>query len=139
MASFIECNKERYCAIFFNIVSFFFWVAFLCHVVAVVCLIDLLFHRWTVAITWKVEDLVPPTERCIFNFNSKEELKRWHLYADSEYGGMEVLNFLSPLRRVCMKNYAGLELLCAREEHCVWMQPLPAIIPIRYILHATLF
>lgn len=40
-----------------------------------------------VALTWNVEDLIPPTERYIFNFNSKEELKRWHLYSDSEYGG----------------------------------------------------
>ncbi|KAI8529731.1 hypothetical protein RHMOL_Rhmol12G0247900 [Rhododendron molle] len=40
------------------------------------------------ALTWNVEDLIPPTERYIFNFNSKEELKRWHLYSDSEYGGL---------------------------------------------------
>lgn len=45
------------------------------------------------ALTWNVEDLVPPTERYIFNFNSKDELKKWHLYSDSEYGGMEVHNF----------------------------------------------
>lgn len=40
------------------------------------------------ALTWNVEDLIPPTERYIFNFNSKEELKKWHLYSDSEYGGL---------------------------------------------------
>ncbi|XP_054779925.1 probable complex I intermediate-associated protein 30 isoform X1 [Prosopis cineraria] len=40
------------------------------------------------AFTWNVEDLMPPTERYIFNFNSKEELKKWHLYSDSEYGGL---------------------------------------------------
>ncbi|PON45129.1 NADH:ubiquinone oxidoreductase intermediate-associated protein [Trema orientale] len=40
------------------------------------------------ALAWNVEDLMPPTERYIFNFNSKEELKRWHLYSDSEYGGL---------------------------------------------------
>lgn len=39
------------------------------------------------ALTWNVEDLMPPTERLIFNFNSREELKKWHLYSDSEYGG----------------------------------------------------
>ncbi|KAH9713820.1 CIA30 domain-containing protein [Citrus sinensis] len=31
---------------------------------------------------------MPPSERYIFNFNSKEELKKWHLYSDSEYGGL---------------------------------------------------
>ncbi|KAK2970023.1 hypothetical protein RJ640_008363 [Escallonia rubra] len=41
-----------------------------------------------VALTWNAEDLVPPIEKCIFNFNSKEELKKWHLYSDSEYGGL---------------------------------------------------
>lgn len=40
------------------------------------------------ALTWNVEDWVPPSERYIFNFGSKEELKRWHLYSDSEYGGL---------------------------------------------------
>ncbi|KAL7238334.1 hypothetical protein ACSBR2_004438 [Camellia fascicularis] len=40
------------------------------------------------ALTWNLEDLVPPSERYIFNFNSKEELKKWHLYSDSEYGGV---------------------------------------------------
>ncbi|CAL9079964.1 unnamed protein product, partial [Musa textilis] len=28
-----------------------------------------------------------PSERFVFNLNSKEELKRWHLYSDSFYGG----------------------------------------------------
>ncbi|OMO70567.1 hypothetical protein CCACVL1_18806 [Corchorus capsularis] len=40
------------------------------------------------ALTWNVEDWIPPAEKCIFNFNSKEELKKWHLYSDSEYGGL---------------------------------------------------
>ncbi|KAL8458760.1 hypothetical protein ACS0TY_036317 [Phlomoides rotata] len=34
------------------------------------------------------EELIPPSERYIFKFDSKEELKRWHLYSDSEYGGL---------------------------------------------------
>uniref|UniRef100_A0A0D3ETK6 NADH:ubiquinone oxidoreductase intermediate-associated protein 30 domain-containing protein n=2 Tax=Oryza TaxID=4527 RepID=A0A0D3ETK6_9ORYZ len=40
------------------------------------------------AIVWNSEDLIPPSEKYIFNFNSKDELKRWHLYSDSEYGGL---------------------------------------------------
>ncbi|PQM34783.1 putative complex I intermediate-associated protein 30 [Prunus yedoensis var. nudiflora] len=40
------------------------------------------------ALTWNVEDLVPPTERYIFNFNLKDEPKKWLLYSDSEYGGL---------------------------------------------------
>ncbi|XP_028104044.1 probable complex I intermediate-associated protein 30 isoform X2 [Camellia sinensis] len=40
------------------------------------------------ALAWNLEDLIPPSERYIFNFNSKEELKKWHLYSDSEYGGL---------------------------------------------------
>ncbi|XP_073271328.1 probable complex I intermediate-associated protein 30 isoform X1 [Primulina huaijiensis] len=40
------------------------------------------------ALTWNLEDLVPPNEKYIFNFSSAEELKRWHLYSDSEYGGL---------------------------------------------------
>ncbi|XP_052176422.1 probable complex I intermediate-associated protein 30 isoform X1 [Diospyros lotus] len=40
------------------------------------------------ALTWSAEDLIPPSERYIFSFNSKEELKKWHLYSDSEYGGL---------------------------------------------------
>ncbi|CAI0473116.1 unnamed protein product [Linum tenue] len=40
------------------------------------------------ALTWNLEDLMPPPERLIFSFNSKEELKKWHLYSDSEYGGV---------------------------------------------------
>ncbi|WCJ39348.1 NADH:ubiquinone oxidoreductase intermediate-associated protein 30 [Euphorbia peplus] len=40
------------------------------------------------ALTWNVEDFMPPAERVIFNFNSKDELKKWHLYSDSEYGGL---------------------------------------------------
>ncbi|KAF5175563.1 NADH:ubiquinone oxidoreductase intermediate-associated protein, partial [Thalictrum thalictroides] len=40
------------------------------------------------ALTWSADDLMPPSERFIFKFNSKEELKNWHLYSDSEYGGL---------------------------------------------------
>ncbi|KAK9022681.1 hypothetical protein V6N11_002926 [Hibiscus sabdariffa] len=40
------------------------------------------------ALTWNVEDWIPPAEKYIFNFSSKEELKKWHLYSDAEYGGM---------------------------------------------------
>ncbi|XP_073141224.1 probable complex I intermediate-associated protein 30 [Henckelia pumila] len=40
------------------------------------------------ALTWNLVDLVPPSEKYIFNFSSPEELKRWHLYSDSEYGGL---------------------------------------------------
>ncbi|GAB4834653.1 hypothetical protein Ancab_032916 [Ancistrocladus abbreviatus] len=40
------------------------------------------------ALTWNLEELMPPTEKYIFSFNLKEELKRWHLYSDSEYGGL---------------------------------------------------
>lgn len=51
----------------------------------------------SIALTWSVDDLMPPTERHIFSFNSKEELKKWHLYSDSEYGGIYILNCKSPL------------------------------------------
>nr|XP_029120387.1 probable complex I intermediate-associated protein 30 isoform X2 [Elaeis guineensis] len=40
------------------------------------------------ALAWNVEDLMPPSEKYVFNFNANEELKRWHLYSDSEYGGL---------------------------------------------------
>ncbi|KAJ9568508.1 hypothetical protein OSB04_004474 [Centaurea solstitialis] len=40
------------------------------------------------ALAWNVDDMLPPSERFIYNFNSKEELKKWHLYSDSEYGGL---------------------------------------------------
>ncbi|CAO2166254.1 unnamed protein product [Urochloa humidicola] len=40
------------------------------------------------ALVWSSDDLIPPSEKYIFNFNSKDELKRWHLYSDSEYGGL---------------------------------------------------
>lgn len=39
------------------------------------------------ALSWNVDDMFPPSERFIYNFKSKEELKKWHLYSDSEYGG----------------------------------------------------
>ncbi|XP_078436107.1 putative complex I intermediate-associated protein 30 isoform X2 [Wolffia australiana] len=32
--------------------------------------------------------MMPTSEKCIFNFNSKEEINKWHLYSDSEYGGL---------------------------------------------------
>ncbi|KAJ0709737.1 putative complex I intermediate-associated protein 30 [Helianthus annuus] len=38
------------------------------------------------ALTWNIDDLIPPSERYIYNFSSKEELKKWHLYSDSQYG-----------------------------------------------------
>ncbi|XP_057864421.2 probable complex I intermediate-associated protein 30 isoform X2 [Cryptomeria japonica] len=40
------------------------------------------------ALSWKLEDLTPPTETEIFSFRSKDDLRRWKLYADSEYGGL---------------------------------------------------
>ncbi|CAI9114479.1 OLC1v1015210C4 [Oldenlandia corymbosa var. corymbosa] len=40
------------------------------------------------ALTWNVDDWAPPTEKYIFSFSSKDELKKWHLYSDSEYGGL---------------------------------------------------
>ncbi|XP_027121805.1 probable complex I intermediate-associated protein 30 isoform X1 [Coffea arabica] len=40
------------------------------------------------ALTWNVDDWIPPSEKYIFSFNSKDELKKWHLYSDSEYGGL---------------------------------------------------
>ncbi|XP_049934036.1 probable complex I intermediate-associated protein 30 isoform X3 [Nymphaea colorata] len=40
------------------------------------------------ALTWNLEELMPPQEMCVFSFSSKEDLKRWHLYSDSEYGGL---------------------------------------------------
>ncbi|XP_021768071.1 probable complex I intermediate-associated protein 30 [Chenopodium quinoa] len=40
------------------------------------------------ALTWNVDDLMPPSEKYIFSFNCKEEIKKWHLYSDSEYGGL---------------------------------------------------
>lgn len=40
------------------------------------------------ALTWNIEDLLPPTEKHIFSFSSKEEIKNWHLYSDSQYGGL---------------------------------------------------
>ncbi|KAL9246895.1 hypothetical protein vseg_020375 [Gypsophila vaccaria] len=40
------------------------------------------------ALTWNLDDLMPPVEKYIFDFKSKEEIKKWHLYSDSEYGGL---------------------------------------------------
>lgn len=42
------------------------------------------------AFAWNFEDLMPPRENIIFSFNSKDELKRWHLYSDSEFGGLSL-------------------------------------------------
>ncbi|KAJ4905687.1 NADH:ubiquinone oxidoreductase intermediate-associated protein 30 protein [Raphanus sativus] len=42
------------------------------------------------ALTWELEEMVPAAEKCIFKFRSKEDLKRWHLYSDSEYGGLSL-------------------------------------------------
>jgi NADH dehydrogenase [ubiquinone] 1 alpha subcomplex assembly factor 1 len=39
------------------------------------------------AISGSFDDLMPPPEKYIFNFNSKQELNKWHLYSDSEFGG----------------------------------------------------
>jgi len=39
------------------------------------------------AISGSFDDLMPPPEKYIFNFNSKQELTKWHLYSDSEFGG----------------------------------------------------
>ncbi|XP_052486356.1 probable complex I intermediate-associated protein 30 isoform X1 [Gossypium raimondii] len=40
------------------------------------------------ALTWNVDDWIPPAEKYIFSFSSKEELKKWHLYSDAEFGGL---------------------------------------------------
>ncbi|MQM00903.1 hypothetical protein Taro_033651 [Colocasia esculenta] len=40
------------------------------------------------ALAWNIEDMMPPSEKFVFNFNSKEEVDKWHLYSDSEYGGL---------------------------------------------------
>jgi len=40
------------------------------------------------ALAWNVENLMPPAEKLILNFGSKEELHKWHLYSDSQYGGL---------------------------------------------------
>ncbi|KHN39593.1 Putative complex I intermediate-associated protein 30 [Glycine soja] len=39
-------------------------------------------------ISGNLDDLMPPPERPIFSFNSKQELSKWHLYSDSEFGGL---------------------------------------------------
>lgn len=46
----------------------------------------------TKAISGSFDDLMPPPERYIFNFNSKKELTKWHLYSDSEFGGALVFH-----------------------------------------------
>ncbi|RCV17551.1 hypothetical protein SETIT_3G228800v2 [Setaria italica] len=47
------------------------------------------------ALVWSSDYLIPPSERYIFNFNSKDELKQWHLYSDSEYGDCDWTELLS--------------------------------------------
>lgn len=56
------------------------------------------------ALTGSFDDLIPPSERFIFNFNSKGELQKWHLYSDSEYGGMQniLLKLLPYMKATCM-------------------------------------
>lgn len=39
-------------------------------------------------ISGNLDELMPPPERPIFSFNSKKELSKWHLYSDSEFGGL---------------------------------------------------
>ncbi|XP_061375231.1 probable complex I intermediate-associated protein 30 isoform X1 [Gastrolobium bilobum] len=39
-------------------------------------------------IAGNLDDLMPPPEKYIFSFNSKQELSKWHLYSDSEFGGL---------------------------------------------------
>jgi|APAra0007618328_1042625.scaffolds.fasta_scaffold12750_1 hypothetical protein len=51
------------------------------------------------ALTWNVEEWVPPAEKHIFKFHSKEDLKKWHLYSDSEYGGTYADRFKHLLRK----------------------------------------
>lgn len=64
-----------------------------------------------VALAWNVEDLMPPTEKCIFKFNSKEELKKWHLYSDSEYGGTSIVHLATPSRKQ-LRNHLPVKIFC---------------------------
>ncbi|XP_021902917.1 probable complex I intermediate-associated protein 30 isoform X2 [Carica papaya] len=63
------------------------------------------------ALAWNVEDLMPPTEKCIFKFNSKEELKKWHLYSDSEYGGTSIVHLATPSRKQ-LRNHLPVKIFC---------------------------
>jgi hypothetical protein len=36
------------------------------------------------------EDMMPSSEKCVFHFNSKDQIEKWHLYSDSELGGIIV-------------------------------------------------
>ncbi|KAL4326961.1 hypothetical protein AHAS_Ahas13G0052400 [Arachis hypogaea] len=40
------------------------------------------------ALSGNLDEMMPPPERFIFNFGSKKELSKWHLYSDSEFGGL---------------------------------------------------
>ncbi|MED6124310.1 hypothetical protein PIB30_057776 [Stylosanthes scabra] len=40
------------------------------------------------ALSGNLDEMMPPPERFIFNFSSKKELSKWHLYSDSEFGGL---------------------------------------------------
>jgi lipid-A-disaccharide synthase-like uncharacterized protein len=31
-----------------------------------------------------------PSEKCVFHFNSKDQIEKWHLYSDSVLGGIVV-------------------------------------------------
>ncbi|GAU33035.1 hypothetical protein TSUD_359020 [Trifolium subterraneum] len=48
------------------------------------------------AISGSFDDLMPPPEKYIFNFNSKQELNKWHLYSDSEFGGLSSASLQIP-------------------------------------------
>lgn len=58
------------------------------------CLFFCFFGYHIIALAWNVEDWIPPTEKYIFSFNAKQEVKKWHLYSDSEYGGMCMCMFI---------------------------------------------
>lgn len=146
VASFSECNEERYYMITIFISSFwrfctccvFVWMfgglplsvrcsTFLCSISFSYILYNIfavtnfaLFYLspfWknqSIAIAWNAEDLMPPAERYIFTFNSKEELKRWHLYSDSEYGGLYLSQEFKSLLHLLQVSIAfRTPLLCA--------------------------
>ncbi|XP_045792807.1 probable complex I intermediate-associated protein 30 [Trifolium pratense] len=48
------------------------------------------------ALSGSFDDLMPPPEKYIFNFNSKQEIKKWHLYSDSEFGGLSSASLQIP-------------------------------------------
>lgn len=87
----------------------------------IVFAVTFLFSCSPVALTWNVEDLIPPTERYIFNFNSKEELKKWHLYSDSEYGGMHMFNFIETPQSSA---HHGITLMLYLSALCISFSPI---------------